>query len=295
MNKFKNKLAVRGSIHHLNALVEDLKKIGYAAHSITGDPHWLTKPTHLITNYEGGEYGFHNHSGNKQNITLTLPQDWQKALELAAEVEEIKPEFKNGDWVFVKRWHFNADLQPQIGQYNQYNQVPPNHGIDLFKTQPRYHGVWWFKEEDFRHATKEEIEAHLIKEAENKGFVPGAICRSKEFGTLRSPIKELFFDKILCVRFKDGGWDRINDIEPIAHPTITINGYDAKFESWGLNFNNCAKINKEAFIEAQDFITKVGGMSMSNRTVTSIKIGKGEFTPQQIEEIVKYYQDKEAK
>jgi hypothetical protein len=32
-----------------------------------------------------------------------------------------------------------------------------------------------------------------------------------------------------------------------------------------------------------------------NRTVTSIKIGKGEFSPAQIEEIVKYYQEKEGK
>lgn len=82
-------------------------------------------------------------------------------------------------------------------------------------------------------------------------------------------------------------------------PQITINGYKGEFFDWGVSFNNgCAKISKEAFIEFYR-ISKMFDKEdclihdNSNRNLTSVTIGKGTFSKEQIKEIAEYYLNKE--
>jgi hypothetical protein len=313
MEKFKNELSVKGDIHYLIAFKSDLNKIGYNLSVASGEKNTAT---HVVT-YKHGVYGFYNHAGIGNSTILALPQDWQKALELAAEVEEVGPEFKNGDYVvYINKTGCRMSAKEgAIAIVNENREYLDVKWI-CYKSVGQHDGG--YHHDDFRLATHEEIEAYLIEEAKNKGFVVGGefydqenrahsitgykLITSKKGGSTSCEIH--FASHGIHLALKYG----IAFAVPVdlctlkaKNPTIQVNGYKAKFEDWGLNFNGCAKIHKEAFIEAQEFITKVNSLSnvygehLMNRTVTSIKIGKGEFTPQQIEEIVKHYQEKEAK
>lgn len=94
MKNFKNKLSVKGSRSLLKAFAEELDKLGYKKDKMSGDINWLLTPTAIICNYDKARYGFHNHDGiSEQRIYVNLPQDWNKGLELAAEIEEEIPEY----------------------------------------------------------------------------------------------------------------------------------------------------------------------------------------------------------
>jgi hypothetical protein len=158
-----------------------------------------------------------------------------------------------------------------------------------------------------RKITKEEIESHLIKEAEKKGFVKGA--KVKE-----GIIQEIYFFPTMPVgKHSDQirEYEKVNGVNflvivtewfstPLkecellpSHPSITINGYKAEFKDWGLDFNNgCATSSKDVFISLDNFHGKNSWWSKSNKTLTSVKIGNGEFTVKQIEEIANYYKSK---
>jgi hypothetical protein len=147
--------------------------------------------------------------------------------------------------------------------------------------------------------TNAEIESHLISEAEKKGFVKGAKVKGKSYGN--SPF-EATIDKVTIsfgTQYLFQLWHKnesefwgikdLSDAELIpSHPSITINGYKAEFEDWGLDFNNgCAKIDKTIFINLNNNLN--GFIGKGNKTLSSVKIGNGEFTVKQIEEIANYY------
>src|SRR5690554_5438238 len=94
MKKFKNKLAVKGSKSLLKAFVEELKELGYEGDGISDRYDWVSNIDTVLTNYgkKIGNYGYHNHTAGSESI-LILPQDWDKALKLAAEVEKEIPEY----------------------------------------------------------------------------------------------------------------------------------------------------------------------------------------------------------
>jgi hypothetical protein len=89
--KFKNKFAVTGSKHLLKAFAEELKEIGYISEGIIN--HGIYP---LIVN-EGVEYdngAFTSWPNSLNSIpTYKLDKEWNKALELAKEVEEVIPEY----------------------------------------------------------------------------------------------------------------------------------------------------------------------------------------------------------
>jgi hypothetical protein len=85
--KFKNKFAVTGSKHLLKAFAEELKEIGYfiKMHKPSGDTY------SRLSIYDDGEILYSENA--YRFIEYKLPQDYNKALELAKEVEEVIPEY----------------------------------------------------------------------------------------------------------------------------------------------------------------------------------------------------------
>lgn len=100
MKKFKNKLAVTGSISLLKAFKEELVELGYNIKDSMFD-HYTKYNYNLVTNWNDEDnkmsYCTNGHSRIKANQQFILPQDWNKALQLAAEVEEEIPEYV--EWV----------------------------------------------------------------------------------------------------------------------------------------------------------------------------------------------------
>ncbi len=118
MKKFKNKLAVTGSKSLLKAFEEEVASLGYKIFSsayYTGD---------LIVNNWGDEinvfsYAPDSHSRiQKAEYKLTLPQDWDLALKLAAEVEEEIPEYveatKDYNGYFISGYIYKVNNLRQI-------------------------------------------------------------------------------------------------------------------------------------------------------------------------------------
>lgn len=166
-------------------------------------------------------------------------------------------------------------------------------------------------------ATNEEIEKHLIQEAEKKGFVKGArviASQSKDlvvyYSTNKSWNKLMLhgeteiigcrlIDNELLFQVKkstDYVWYKIQALQLLPScPQITINGYKAEFKEWGLDFNNgSTKIAKELFIDLAKFngISTKSDYRESNKHITSVAIGSGTFRVDQIQEIAKYYETK---
>ena len=103
MKKFKNNFAVTGSVTLLEAFEKELKEIGYINVTPTHTYEFVTdnfrhelEPYILINDY--GRYGIHNHHVEYENL-LTLPQDWNEAIELANETREFL--FKTEDGVDI--------------------------------------------------------------------------------------------------------------------------------------------------------------------------------------------------
>tara|TARA_R110000850_G_scaffold34024_2_gene92269 strand:- start:8611 stop:9675 length:1065 start_codon:yes stop_codon:yes gene_type:complete len=94
MKKFKNKLTVKGSRSLLKAFAEELDKLGYQKDRMSGDIDWILGPNSILCNYDTARYGFHNHDSiSELRIYVKLPQDWDRGLKLAAEIEEEVPEY----------------------------------------------------------------------------------------------------------------------------------------------------------------------------------------------------------
>jgi hypothetical protein len=94
--KFKNQLGIKGSFSLLKAFSEELENIGYKAHSKSNIDTARRYGIMQINQYGGnGIYGYWSNLDHMDcNPTiLFLPQDWNKALQLASETEEIIPEY----------------------------------------------------------------------------------------------------------------------------------------------------------------------------------------------------------
>jgi hypothetical protein len=244
-----------------------------------------------MTKIEELEEKIKRHSEVSQILTKQLEE-----LKLSVKEEE----FKVGDYVFI--------LDKHDSKYNNGEVVKIARMSELRKGFSNTEFYWLYTEtggndivlsKNTRKATKEEIESHLISEAEKKGFVKGAKVKGKSYGN--SPF-EATIDKVTIsfgTQYLFQLWHKnesefwgikdLSDAELIpSHPSITINGYKAEFEDWGLDFNNgCAKIDKTIFINLNNNLN--GFIGKGNKTLSSVKIGNGEFTVKQIEEIANYY------
>lgn len=196
------------------------------------------------------------------------------AIRLASEKEEEKFNLKAGDY-----YVFIPDEKERIVKIVENEEHANNLNYLLSK-----------KDSQYKVATPQEIEAYLLKEAEKKGFVKGA--RAKNRFNQSHTIQSVFYSngEIGYVHSFGECRDIIDQCAEIipSCPQIVINGHEAKFEDWGLDFNNgCAKIDKELFIRANDLINE--GMLKGNKEITMITYGTGEFTAKEISLIAKHY------
>jgi hypothetical protein len=176
MKQFKNSLSVTGEKHHIDTFIKDLESMGYKN---TGSRSSEDNVLHTGWNAKWDEIGFakigyvgFDEVGGRKRVSLKLPVDWSKALELAKEQEEIKEEkeFKENDWVI---W---SGSNPAIGRIDRRDGYNWGNG-DICYILKEYAGSGKYTSCSHKHlrkATPEEIEKHLIGEAEKKGFVKGA-------------------------------------------------------------------------------------------------------------------------
>jgi hypothetical protein len=267
-----------------------------------------------MTKIEELEEKIKRHSEVSQILTKQLEE-----LKLSVKEEE----FKVGDYVFI--------LDKHDSKYNNGEVVKIARMSELRKGFSNTEFYWLYTEtggndivlsKNTRKATKEEIESHLISEAEKKGFVKGAKVKvikdghnASDFNSIKGKGVYTFHnwretdfiltgeakiykwnneEYILCWELAKDGikyfvYDRALELIP-SHPSITINGYKAEFKDWGLDFNNgCAKIDKHVFVDFNRFLEIQPCNEQGNKGITSVKIGSGEFTVKQIEEISNYY------
>lgn len=243
--------------------------------------------------------------GCKKEPNYVFPSQAEEIVKLFE--KEKEPEFKKGDWVTVHT-PFNGDNLAKKGNTFKIDK--------MFESLDKDLGMWLVSKDEenkasiksVRPSSPSEIESHLINEAKEKGFVVGAKVKRQdkiyEIQKIELVTDETvhyfscsideYFDKNgfhLAVRY-NGSSVPLPECELLpSHPQITINGYTAKFEAWGLDFNNgCAKIDKDLFIALAK--TRHESTGKGNKVITSVKMGSGEFTASQIKEIADYYNNK---
>lgn len=226
-------------------------------------------------------------------------------IRLAGEKEE--EEFKVGDWVHMVKTNIEHSYKDSDGRLGQVVAVYLGKLSEYQVKNINGLNIWCHK---IRKATPEEIEKHLIQEAEKKGFVKGAkvkvnngiegsvydantkVWLKSDSRNEREILGFRLLNNELLIRLSIASdyifyKQEILNLVP-SHPQIEINGYKAEFKDWGLDFNNgCAKIDKQTFIDLDDLINE--GVKGGNKSITSVRIGNGIFTAFEINQIVKYY------
>lgn len=81
------------------------------------------------------------------------------------------------------------------------------------------------------------------------------------------------------------------EIKTAQIPQITINGYKGEFFDYYVKFG-CAEIDREDFIQLNEFVRLFGDERLTNKYIESVTIGKGTFTKEQIKQIAEYYNKK---
>ena len=237
----------------------------------------------------------------------------QEIKELENKIEFLKKEkesqsFEAGDWFVVKEnggcYNFKAGGIYEIARIEgrvlvaRFNEV----GSDSLRYNPDY----------ARKATESEIEAHLIKLAEESGLKVGGkvpnrsfliekfkLCSGNSSGSSNRYKKQYNLKYHLNISFLNNScrvpFDHITYQQSKFQHRIVINGYTAEFHLGYVLFG-CAKFDNAIFIEAQKFINFVRDETKKNsneenfrttRFVTNIKLGQGTFTPDDIDNIVK--------
>lgn len=141
-------------------------------------------------------------------------------------------EFKVNDWVIGKS-----------GNIRQIMEV----GSWYFRFHKPSSGSFEYGKSNYRHATHQEIEDHLIKQAKEKGFDIGVEVKDDEGGLTKGEIKELFLvtskneASKACERYLDkhgvhlaakygySYYSPINQLE-IVKDELTFGGYPVKID-----------------------------------------------------------------
>jgi hypothetical protein len=247
--------------------------------------------------------GLMSFTDTDQKDAISWDEKPGEILELLSKKPE--PEFKAGDWI--------------IGKETYLPEWPRKINLILSDTEFSYENGDKNAFKYVRHATPEEIEKYLISEA-NRLFPIGTWFISSDDKNRKRQVKPYDdnkkvtwyvnrdFSEVRCENgmfntgltlcsnpcvYKDGKWAEI----VASHPSIVINGYPAEFHEWGISFNNgCAKIDKRFFtvlaeaIESFYCINHTTGFH--NKNLTSVKIGKGEFTSGQIKQISEHFKNR---
>lgn len=173
--KLKNQLAIKGDRVLLEALAIKFVELGLTPNIDTGKYDWLIwnkDSTVYLRTYTNGEYAYHSHYSSYSEVLLELPQDWNKALELAAEVEKVELE--------VGKWYKHQSAVCRVDSLD--GSYPKGTGVSILGSWGSginmYNGT-----NDWKPATEEEIEAVLTKEANKRGFVKGVKVNQLAFGS----------------------------------------------------------------------------------------------------------------
>lgn len=228
--------------------------------------------------------------GGRTNLPKEIVETWEAIYE-----EEKK--YKIGDWVITKGYYKEYDGIPlRINKINDsdccYFDNPDN---------PNYNfGLCHIKDL----AKEKEIENYLIEEAKRRGFKIGikffnierpSIIQSLSKFDFRyyldgdslygyAPIEEWGKGNSNPSIYKNGVWA---EIVPNI-PDISVNGCKAEFFDYYVKFG-CAKIDKDLFIGLHNIVYMDG---TEYKQLTKVTIGKGEFTIEQIKQIVEHYNNK---
>lgn len=289
---------------------------------------------HLILLSGGEEFYFHYTEFEKieekqpiniKNQTMKTQEQIDEEIKyLEAKIQNLKQEkesqnFEVGDWFVANDVKTSCDYKN--GNIYEIINITQDFGTKFLISRLIENGLNIKNNgldiKNARKATPTEIEAHLIKLAEESGLIVGKTTKRNHFDYKIESI-ELFTekDKISCSCFNflkvnnikyglkwtanSGGlnvaypFDYISYIQSKLQPKITINGYDAEFCAGYVKFG-CAKFENEVFLGAKKFINKVcyfeSNSGLTNRHVENIKLGAGIFTPTDIENIVKRLKD----
>lgn len=174
-----------------------------------------------------------------EEIQQYLPDDHPDKI-------KIDSEFKVGDWVIIKSWYYDKNIQlgqiAQIKAINLTNQTPYELNMSIAPKGSTIH-TWYFKLGEFRHATPEEINNHLIsigqipdldnQESKIYSFKPLQPNDLEWEVQISNPYSEVLIEQ------SNGRLDRSLSIFPVfeENPLIQI----TKFE-----------INKNYFIDFKD-------------------------------------------
>lgn len=253
MGRFKNSLSISGSKSLLKAFVDELHLLGYEC---TQFPNIASRfdyieskdfKPYVWVNHEGvcslfnsGKFTIADNNGNVIEKRFFLPQDWNEALRLAGEKEE--EEWKVGDFFKVVGGRRRDGEILRIkrigsGEYLQYEADVAEYGTD-------------YSPDNMARVSPEEIEKHLLAEAEKKGFVKGAKVdpiHGKEntmrsfnggwCGNMAAGVREItgytFRDNELLIEVSGtvaGVFFRMEGFSLIpSHPQIRLGQYDVEF------------------------------------------------------------------
>ncbi len=175
MSKFKNKIAVSGSLVLKKAFIEELDKLGYKRNNSCSG----TDSKYIQINQYGGSgvYSCHSnaeHESSSDPTIYTLPLQWNEALKAASVKQE--EEYKKGEYIIMTRaggWSYDpvnngciaiitevrqatmygcevtklsgTILNPKTDSYVNFSLVPVH-----IATQPHYHNI-------IRKASHEEV------------------------------------------------------------------------------------------------------------------------------------------
>jgi hypothetical protein len=215
-------------------------------------------------------------------------------------------EFKVGDWVTFYSDIYRKYYTSKIEIWGSSSFCVLENSFEPFKSLVRL-------------ATPEEILKALTEEFTKKtGITIGSKIKQKDnYGKYsKSTVGEFFLhDRTISTGHQSGfteNWFRDNPkkryqlgvkdvygsmFSPYCElddvPDIVINDYKAEFFDDYVKFG-CAEFDKEVFIELDNYGKLINNLpcKKTNREFVSVKLGKGEFTKEQIKEIVEYYKNK---
>jgi hypothetical protein len=287
MKQFKNSLLVTSDYPELiEAAEKALNEVGYKTVDI------FDKESNMLVAFSGGEIQIGNNIvSEKTAIKLSLPSQWHELKRLAAELKE--EEFKVGDWVVCLSGS-SSFTEGKLYKVRELKDSIGNLGIEKddagSSTNGKTHRYW-------RLASDSEIESHLIKEAEKKGFVKGAKIKNWTgveviITGFRYANKSYSFGyNALFVKDNTGAESHISSVELLpSTPQITIAKRSVEF------FDNHIKLGCQT-ISAESILRLHAAHKQWDNTnkgapISQINIQGEIIDGTIIEEIANHYQSK---
>lgn len=221
----------------------------------------------------------------------------EKQKNILKEIEELKAnkeeEFKVGDWAYS----LNDSLPYRAkGSILKITDVGNDNYLSYTDLKGETTSIGG---KNFRKATVEEIEKHLIEEAEKKGFVKGAKVKHDESQYTIDSIKyvtKLGNSGSVDKYFKAHGNHLkvcsgcisvpLDECELLpSHPIIEINGWTVKFNEDSVTVG-CQKIDR-AYIK--DLHSTIVAWNNNNPKIKFIQFSGYDVSVKQIEEIANHY------